>query len=371
MTNPEPPGTAPVAWCRSDDFRDALQKVQSFNGWRVRYPDCDMALYAQPQASAAQSTGPSLKEVGTLVSWLTDEAINAADDDLPKTAEMLTWAAQVVGERVDEDAPDADRAEGPSLDDVDELCAEFSFHCEDYDSLGVLRDMITAAITRWRAPVAEPVAKPVDGANLTRLVEGVDPLAPEDPDVDHILTLAGIVREVDGGNHLGAAALAEAILAHPDFSGCHDGPAALPAPDHLNLIGFAFGREPWATWLRQGGCLESAHCELSDLMLAVLARWGRPAAPPAPEVQGVAVDRYEFSVFDSDDQEMAGGDAATLSEAVAEGRHYLRQYNQDGPHKLELRRVLVLDLSEPALPVLDDRTPEEICGYGDDGLCGH
>ena len=23
------------------------------------------------------------------------------------------------------------------------------------------------------------------------------------------------------------------------------------------------------------------------------------------------------------------------------------------------------------LPVLDDRTPEEICGYGDDGLCSH
>jgi hypothetical protein len=61
-------------------------------------------------------------------------------------------------------------------------------------------------------------------------------------------------------------------------------PAAQPAPDHANLIGFAFGREPWATWLRQGGCLESAHCELSDLMLAVLARWGRPTTPPAPEV---------------------------------------------------------------------------------------
>jgi hypothetical protein len=51
----------------------------------------------------------------------------------------------------------------------------------------------------------------------------------------------------------------------------------------VNLIGFAFGREPWATWLRQGGCLESAHCELSDLMLAVLAKWGRPAALPAQE----------------------------------------------------------------------------------------
>jgi hypothetical protein len=37
-----------------------------------------------------------------------------------------------------------------------------------------------------------------------------------EPDVDHILRLAAIIREVDGGNRLGAAALAEAILAHPD-----------------------------------------------------------------------------------------------------------------------------------------------------------
>jgi hypothetical protein len=51
--------------------------------------------------------------------------------------------------------------------------------------------------------------------------------------------------------------------------------------DHADLIAFALGRKPWATWLRKGGCLESAHCELSDLMLAVLARWGH-STPPAP-----------------------------------------------------------------------------------------
>ena len=51
-------------------------------------------------------------------------------------------------------------------------------------------------------------------------------------------------------------------------------------PDHVNLMGFAFGREPWATWLQPGGCLESAHRELSDLILAALAHWGRPATPP-------------------------------------------------------------------------------------------
>jgi hypothetical protein len=30
-----------------------------------------------------------------------------------------------------------------------------------------------------------------------------------------------------------------------------------------------------------------------------------------------------------------------------------------------------IDPCRPPLPVLDDRTPEEICGYGDDGLCSH
>jgi len=63
---------------------------------------------------------------------------------------------------------------------------------------------------------------------------------------------------------------ARAELAKPEPQGF--------TPDHVNLMCFAFEREPWATWLRRGGCLESAHCELSDLMLAVLARWGRPAS---------------------------------------------------------------------------------------------
>jgi hypothetical protein len=55
-----------------------------------------------------------------------------------------------------------------------------------------------------------------------------------EPDVDHILRLAEIIREVDSGNHsdtfvVGAAALAEAILAHPGFSSCHGAPVAPPA----------------------------------------------------------------------------------------------------------------------------------------------
>jgi len=204
------------------------------------------------------------------------------------------------------DARDADQVEGPSLADVVELCEEFgfvpgsngallwgdTFREPPQDPLPVLQEMVAAAITRWRAPAAQPAAQPVDVANLKRLPEGVDPFAPGDPDADNIQRLAQILVEVDGryDTYLEDA---QAILAHPGFSGCHDGPVASPA-------------------------------------------------------QGVLDDRYEFSVIDSEDCEQAGGSALTLNDAIREGRNYLRQCNQDGPHRLELRRVLVLDCSEPA-----------------------
>ena len=141
MTNPTPtPQPAdPVAWCWSDDFRDALSKRQSFSGWREQHPDCDMPLYAHPQASAI--------------------------------------------------APDADQAEGPSVDDVAELCAEFEYHIDSDDdySLGILRDMITAAISRWRAPVAQPAAQPVNLAEL------------HDPDFSGGLTPSQHLGVVHGG----------------------------------------------------------------------------------------------------------------------------------------------------------------------------
>jgi hypothetical protein len=221
--------------------------------------------------------------------------------------------------------------EGPSLADVAELCAEFEYHIDSDDdySLGILRDVITAAITRWRAPVAQTPAQPVNLAelhdpgfsggltpsqHLDVVHGGADPRAAAStelpPRAGHILRLAEIIREVDSQSHsdtfvLGAAALAEAILAHPGFSGCHDGPVAAPA--------------------QAQGVSEDRY----EFFLV-----------------GVSEDRYEFSVVDSDGCEMAGGSAPTLDDAIREGRNYLRQYNQDGPHKLELRRVLVLDHSE-------------------------
>ena len=49
-------------------------------------------------------------------------------------------------------------------------------------------------------------------------------------DVDDILMLAAIIREVDGAHRLGAAALAEAILSHPASRWGHQPAPPPPAP---------------------------------------------------------------------------------------------------------------------------------------------
>jgi hypothetical protein len=71
-----------------------------------------------------------------------------------------------------------------------------------------------------------------------------EPPAPAEPDTDAVLTLAAIIREVDGNNSLGAAALAEAILAHPNAASVFQPPAPAPAAD-----GEREEREELATFL--------------------------------------------------------------------------------------------------------------------------
>jgi hypothetical protein len=62
------------------------------------------------------------------------------------------------------------------------------------------------------------------------------PGAPVPPDVDHILRLADIIRAVDGNHDKGAAALAEAILSHPDFGKTDWGYAqAIPERQELEV----------------------------------------------------------------------------------------------------------------------------------------
>lgn len=53
------------------------------------------------------------------------------------------------------------------------------------------------------------------------------------PRVGHILKLAEIIREVDGGNRLGAAALAEAILSYP---GSRWSPTVKPVPTATEAV---------------------------------------------------------------------------------------------------------------------------------------
>jgi hypothetical protein len=109
--------------------------------------------------------------------------------------------------------------------------------------------------------------------------------------------------------------------------------------------------ELWELYDEMGGVPEdSAWC--LNYARAVLARWGRPAIEPVPVAErllGSASERFEFSVFDSEYEEQAGGTAPTYSQALSEGLHYLAVYAQDGPHSLELRRVEVLP--HHALPV--------------------
>jgi hypothetical protein len=48
-------------------------------------------------------------------------------------------------------------------------------------------------------------------------------------------------------------------------------PGEVAMPTHAELIELARETEPWATWLKSGGCLEYAPCELSDLLRAAIA----------------------------------------------------------------------------------------------------
>jgi hypothetical protein len=166
----------------------------------------------------------------------------------------------------------------PTPTDWRALCAELVNELHDYKVANEQHD--DALVNRARAALARP--------------------EPQGPDLTACDLLERFIDcfwdEQDAESYPNAAALvaqARAFLTQPEPQGF--------TPDHVNLMCFAFEREPWATWLRRGGCLESAHCELSDLMLAVLARWGRPAIEPVPEPQGpseLELEAIELKLWD-------------------------------------------------------------------------
>ena len=87
----------------------------------------------------------------------------------------------------------------------------------------------------------------------------------------------------------------------------------------------------------------------------LLARYGTHPRPIP-----VADTRYEFAVLDCEDEEQAGGSAATLADAIKEGNHYLALYSNDdgyGPYRLELREVRTLPAAAIPLPTVEPSDP--------------
>lgn len=58
----------------------------------------------------------------------------------------------------------------------------------------------------------------------------------------------------------------------------------------------------------------------------------------SPTTKAVIDDiHYEWELEDASGEWAAGGSGNDLSATVAEGKHYLMVYSQDGPHKLVVR----------------------------------
>ena len=106
-------------------------------------------------------------------------------------------------------------------------------------------------------------------------------------ETDHILKLAEIIRKVDGGNRLGAAALAEAILSHP---GSKWSPAVEPEPE-------------WPP-LEPRGCPTPGACSC-------------PTSPTVPPDLIRALELAEAALADIGDAEREPGDDLAWAEARA------------------------------------------------------
>lgn len=116
---------------------------------------------------------------------------------------------------------------------------------------------------------------------------------PQEPisEVDDILRLAEIIREVDGNHDKSAAALAEAILSHSDSRWQHaqpepQGPTDGEIEEAAKLIHasmrFAVPDNHYTRdWVERGNSLMQD--EARRTARAVLARWGRPAIEPAAQ----------------------------------------------------------------------------------------
>ena len=103
---------------------------------------------ARAELAKPEQQGPSLEDLGPLISWLTESATQSADAGRSTDAGMLTWAAQVVGERVDEDATESE-PQGPTSDELQTMAAEFAARTPEEFALAVL--------ARWGRPAVTPI----------------------------------------------------------------------------------------------------------------------------------------------------------------------------------------------------------------------
>ena len=152
--------------------------------------------------------------------------------------------------------------------------------------------------------------------------------------------------------------------------GAQPTPPAPPAPD-VGEVGAVVAdlRYEAANYSNRGFSTDARRCRRAATLLqqqqhlltlagAELDRlMAQQQAAPAPVAvaerlpgEGEVIVRFEFEVLDEHNQTVASGDAPTLEEAAREGRHYLGQYEKDGPCTLELRRVEVLNPDAIPLP---------------------
>ena len=217
-----------------------------------------------------------------------------------------------------------------ALDGKNALISNQGQAMDGYSALAAFRDVANRA----RAALAAEADGPA-------VPEGRDSVyAMKMPTQRQLMLLADEMNLPSVGD---AAAYARAVLAR---WGCH--PAPVPPAERSeiarcladSLKSFRLTQDPadypadhWSR--RAADLLEQRH----------------PAPVPVAERLPSASHVYfEFIISDADDCTQTGGIAPTYAQALSEGQHYLAQYQQDGPHTLELRRVEVLPPGALPLP---------------------
>jgi hypothetical protein len=136
----------------STDFRalcaELLQPLAEYDGANPYHEHRDLITRARAKLAELEPVGPSLEDLGPLISWLTESATQSADAGRSKDAGMLTWAAQVVGERVDEDAPES-APSWPTREELRAMAFEFAARKPE--------EFARAVLARWGRPAVTPI----------------------------------------------------------------------------------------------------------------------------------------------------------------------------------------------------------------------